>query len=81
MPEGCHDKVSSVVKSHYGVQVSSSVSPQAENHRAGVNGPTNQSTVTCILDSVVRDPEFIDDDVPAENLLHPVEGGQFLTLF
>ncbi|XP_037629561.1 rho guanine nucleotide exchange factor 10-like protein isoform X2 [Sebastes umbrosus] len=48
-------------------------SPQIEHYAAVVNRPTNQSTGTCSPDSVFRDPEVIYDDVPAENLQHPVE--------
>ncbi|XP_031735680.1 rho guanine nucleotide exchange factor 10-like protein isoform X2 [Anarrhichthys ocellatus] len=49
------------------------VSPQTEHHTAEVDRPTNQSPVICSPDSVVRDPEVIYDDVPPENLQHPVE--------
>lgn len=52
----------------------SSVSPQTEHHTAGVDRPTNQCTVTCSPESVVRDLEVIYDDVPTENLQHPVDG-------
>ncbi|XP_022617369.1 rho guanine nucleotide exchange factor 10-like protein [Seriola dumerili] len=54
-------------------EASSSVSPQTEHHTAGVDRPANQSTMTCSPDSEVGDPEVIYDDVPAENLQHPVE--------
>ncbi|XP_031735678.1 uncharacterized protein LOC116401434 isoform X1 [Anarrhichthys ocellatus] len=54
-------------------KVSSLVSPQTEHHTAEVDRPTNQSPVICSPDSVVRDPEVIYDDVPPENLQHPVE--------
>ncbi|XP_068589224.1 rho guanine nucleotide exchange factor 10-like protein [Cebidichthys violaceus] len=54
-------------------KVSSLVSPQTEHHTAEVDRPTNQSPEICSPDSVVRDSEVIYDDVPAENLQHPVE--------
>ncbi|XP_035514794.1 rho guanine nucleotide exchange factor 10-like protein [Morone saxatilis] len=65
MPEGCQQDTAEA-------EVSSPVSPLTEHHTAGVDGQTNQSTVTCSPDSVVRDPEVIYDDVPAENPQHPV---------
>lgn len=80
MPEGGLDESSSAV---YGCgpeqdaaedEVSSSVNPQTEHHTGDADKPTNQSAVICSHDSVVRDPEVIYDDVPAENLQHPVEG-------
>ncbi|XP_051281958.1 rho guanine nucleotide exchange factor 10-like protein isoform X3 [Dicentrarchus labrax] len=65
MPEGCQQDTAEA-------EVSSPVSPLTEHHTAGVDGQTNQSTMTCSPDSVVRDPEVIYDDVPAENTQHPV---------
>ncbi|XP_040009743.1 rho guanine nucleotide exchange factor 10-like protein isoform X2 [Xiphias gladius] len=58
---------------HYEDEASSSVCPQTEHDTAGLYKPTNQSTVTCIPDSVVRDTEVIYDDVPAENLHYQVD--------
>ena len=55
--------------------MSSSVSPLTGHHTAGVDRPTNQSTVTCNPDS---DPEVIYDDVPAESLQQQVEGDHFV---
>lgn len=90
MPESCQDKSSSVVNGCNPRQdtqqdtaedeVSSSDSPQTKHHSAGVDRLTDQSTVTCSTDGVVKDPEVIYDDVPAESLQHPVKGDQFVTL-
>ncbi|KAG8002371.1 Rho guanine nucleotide exchange factor 10-like protein [Nibea albiflora] len=83
MSESCQDKSSSVVNgcslqqdTHQDTaedELSSSDSPQTKHHSAGVDRLTNQSTVTCSTDRVVKDPEVIYDDVPTENLQHPVE--------
>ncbi|XP_027142070.1 rho guanine nucleotide exchange factor 10-like protein [Larimichthys crocea] len=83
MPESCQDKSSSVVNGCNPRQdtqqdtaedeVSSSDSPQTKHHSAGVDRLTDQSTVTCSTDGVVKDPEVIYDDVPAESLQHPVK--------
>ncbi|XP_068453209.1 rho guanine nucleotide exchange factor 10-like protein [Clinocottus analis] len=54
-------------------RVSSLDSPQTEHHTAEVDGPADQSPEICIPDLVVRDPEVIYDDVPAESLQQPVE--------
>ncbi|XP_059189077.1 rho guanine nucleotide exchange factor 10-like protein [Centropristis striata] len=50
------------------VEGSPSVSPQAEQDPAETDGPPSWSP-----GSVLRDPEVLYDDVPAENLQHPVE--------
>ncbi len=76
MPEGGQDESSSAVAQQDTAEdeVSSAVSPQTEHHSAGVDRPIHQSPETCSPDSVVRDPEVIYDDVPAESLQLPVEG-------
>lgn len=50
--------------------------PKSNHPTADVDRPTKQSTMTSSPDSVVRDPEVIYDDVPAENLQYPVPGTQ-----
>lgn len=78
MAEGCQDESSSAVNrcSPQQDELSSSVSPQTKLHTPGVDRPTNHTvaTMTYSPNRVVRDPEVIYDDVPAENLQHPVEG-------
>ncbi|KAG7224341.1 hypothetical protein INR49_004648 [Caranx melampygus] len=54
-------------------EASTALNPQTEPHTPAADTPDNQSTMTCSPDSDVRDPEVIYDDVPAENLPHPVE--------
>ncbi|XP_070766530.1 rho guanine nucleotide exchange factor 10-like protein [Enoplosus armatus] len=75
MPEGGQDESGGAVTPQHSAEdeVPSSVSPQTEHDSAAVDRPTNQSTENCSPDSVVRDPEVVYDDVPAENLQHPVE--------
>lgn len=87
MPEGGLDESSSAVNGCSPQQasaedeVSFSVSPQTEQHTVGAEKPASQSEDTCSPDSVVRDPEVIYDDVPAETLQHPVEGKSNRLLF
>lgn len=60
----CQDEFSSVSPDGSGPYVSA----QTENQSSAVSQPTTESVAT--------DPEAIYNDVPAENLQHPVEGGQ-----
>ncbi|XP_045912462.1 rho guanine nucleotide exchange factor 10-like protein isoform X1 [Micropterus dolomieu] len=72
IPEGGQDESSSAVTQQDSVEdeLSSLASPQTDHQPA--DRTTNQSTETCSPDNLVREPEVVYDDVPAENLQQPV---------
>ncbi|KAM8753703.1 rho guanine nucleotide exchange factor 10-like protein isoform 2-T2 [Acanthopagrus schlegelii] len=79
MQEGRQAESSSAVNSHKAQQDSQQdtaenelFTPKRNHPTADVDRTTKQRTMTCSPDSVVRNPEVIYDDVPAENLQYPM---------
>lgn len=83
MQEGRQAESCSAVNSHKAQQDSQQdtaenelFTPKRNHPTADVDRTTKQRTMTCSPDSVVRNPEVIYDDVPAENLQYPMPGTQ-----
>lgn len=82
-PECCEDEFSSAAVNgpclqedpQQGLKETSSTSPLTENDE---KEPTPLSTVSCLphKSEETGDPEVIYDDVPAETIHQPVDGGR-----